>query len=87
MSIKLVQDFYIGKNIRRLRLEKKWTQKELAAQLESRNLKANREYVAQIESGNRNVPISILIALKHIFGVEHYDEFFKEIYVPDKKKN
>jgi transcriptional regulator with XRE-family HTH domain len=63
----------VGKTIRRLRLEKRWTQEELAGRCG-----LHPTYVGGIERGERNVSLDNLIKLARALG-EHPSILFSEL--------
>ena len=75
MDQKLKQDLSLGGNIRRLRLEKGWTQEQTAAKLQLLGVNMSRDFYAHIENGSYNIRVSELAALKFLFGCR-YDDFF-----------
>jgi transcriptional regulator with XRE-family HTH domain len=75
MDQKLKQDRSLGGNIRRLRLEKGWTQEQTAAQLQLLGINMSRDFYAHIENGSYNIRVSELAALREIFQCR-YDDFF-----------
>ena len=78
MDQKLKQDLSLGGNIRRLRLEKGWTQEQTAARLQLLGVNMSRDFYAHIENGSYNVRVSELSALRQIFQCS-YDEFFRDL--------
>lgn len=75
MDQKLKQDRSLGGNIRRLRLEKGWTQEQTAARLQLLGINMSRDFYAHIENGSYNIRVSELAALREIFQCR-YDDFF-----------
>jgi transcriptional regulator with XRE-family HTH domain len=55
----------VGQNLRRLRLEKGWSQEELAFRSD-----LDRTYVSGVERGVRNPTIIVLSQLGHALGVD-----------------
>ena len=78
MANNLKQDICIGKNLKRLRKQAHLTQAQVAAQLEIMGLPISVDILAKIEQGKYSVRISILIALKKIYKLESFDDFFIE---------
>lgn len=78
MDQKLKQDRSLGGNIRRLRLEKGWTQEQTAARLQLLGINMSRDFYAHIENGTYNIRVSELAALREIFQCR-YDDFFRGI--------
>lgn len=79
MSTKICQDVSIGKNLRRLRRGVKLSQEKAAGMLQVRGIDISREIISQMERGLYSVRVSWLIALKDIYHVDSYDEFFKNL--------
>jgi len=79
MSANLKQDISIGKNLKRIRKQNGLTQEQVAAQLEVRGLPVSTDILAKMEQGKYSIRISVLLALKKIYKVESFDEFFMDI--------
>ena len=79
MSKKLKQDISIGANLRRLRKQSGLSQEKVAAKLQLAGIDISREIISQMELGNYSIRISVLRALKDIYQVVSFDEFFKDI--------
>ena len=79
MSKKLKQDISIGTNLRRLRKQSGLSQEKVAAKLQLVGIDISREIISQMELGNYSIRISVLRALKDIYQVDSFDEFFKDI--------
>lgn len=79
MSGKLKQDVSIGDNLRRLRKAANLSQEEVAAKLELMGHSISREIISQMELGRYSIRIGVLMALKQIYHVSTYDEFFKDL--------
>lgn len=79
MSKKLKQDISIGTNLRRLRKQSGLSQEKVAAKLQLMGFDISREIISQMELGNYSIRVSILRALKDIYQVDSFDEFFKDI--------
>ena len=79
MSHKLKQDVSIGGNLKRLRLKAGYTQEEVAAKLQTMGLAVSREMLSQMEQGKYSIRISALKALKEIYRLDSYDDFFQGI--------
>lgn len=69
----------IGDNLRRLRKNASLSQEEVAAKLELMGHSISREIISQMELGRYSIRISVLMALKQIYHVSSYDEFFKDL--------
>lgn len=80
MSKVINQDISIGSNLRALRLNKGLSQDEVASQLQVLGFsKVSREIISQMELGRHNIRVSVLIALKSIYSVKSFDEFFEDL--------
>lgn len=77
MSDKLKQDISIGDNLRFLRKRAKLSQKDVSAKLDLMGLPTSREIISQMELGRYSIRISVLLALKQIYNVAAFDEFFE----------
>ena len=58
-----------GQNVRKLRIEKKMSQDQLAAKLQTEGLGVNQNSVSRIETGKRIVADYELKAIAQVFGV------------------
>ena len=77
MSNGLKQDISIGQNLKRLRKNAGLTQNQASAQLEIMGLPINSEILAKMEQGKYSIRISVLLAMKQIYRVASFDEFFR----------
>ena len=78
MEQKIKQDeICIGRNIRRIRKEKKIGQTELAALLQLKDVAMTREALVKIERGIQHIRASQLKAIKDVLGTT-YEELFRE---------
>ena len=77
MSKKLKQDISIGANLRRLRKQSGLSQEKAAAKLQLVGIDISREIISQMELGNYSIRVSVLQALKDIYQVDSFDEFFR----------
>ncbi len=75
---KLRQDRNMGNNIRMLRNRVKLTQEQVASKLQLMGCDISRSYYSRYETGELNIPITVIIALKQIFEC-NYDDFFREL--------
>ena len=75
--MKCKQDLSIGPNLKRLRKAAGLTQAMAVAQLQLLGFDISREILSQTENGRYNVPVSLLKALKQIYKVPSYDDFFQ----------
>ena len=78
-KIKQAKDLSIGGNLQRLRKNVGLSQEDAVAQLQLTGLDISRETLSQIERGRYNVRVSVLRALKEIYKVDSYDEFFRDL--------
>ena len=67
----------IGQNIRRIRKEKRISQKEMAEKMQLHNIPIARETYVKIERGIRNIGASELKAIKEILNTS-YEELLEE---------
>ena len=79
MSKKLKQDISIGANLRRLRKQSGLSQEKAAAKLQLVGIDISREIISQMELGNYSIKVSVLQALKDIYQVDSFDEFFRDL--------
>lgn len=79
MSNGLKQDISIGKNLKRLRKNAGLTQDQASARLEIMGLPINSDILAKMEQGRYSVRISVLLAMKQIYRVNSFDEFFMDL--------
>ena len=79
MSDKIKQDISIGNNLKRLRKNAKLSQGKVSAKLDLMGLSISREIISQMELGHYSIRVSVLLALKQIYNVETFDEFFKDL--------
>lgn len=76
MCQKIKQDYCIGVNLRRLRNQAGLTQEQVAARLQVAGIDMTRDFYAHIETGDYNIRVSELAALRKIYQCS-YDEIFK----------
>lgn len=81
MSNGLKQDISIGQNLKALRKKVKLSQREASAQLEILGVPMTEDILAKIEQGRYSVRISVLLALKQIYGVSSFDVFFDGLHL------
>ena len=65
----------LGQNIRRLRMERKLSQEQLAAQLQVRGCDVTRSALAKIEVGQRHIYPDELVLLRELLGITFEDLF------------
>ena len=68
----------MGDNLRRLRTKMGLSQEKLCARLQCMGCDIGRTTYAKYEAGELNIKVSVLIALREIYGCS-YDEFFKDL--------
>ncbi len=76
MEQKLRRDRNMGENLRRLRLDHGLSQEKLCAELQRHCCDIGRSTYEKYEVGELNIRISVLVALKKIYGCS-YDDFFE----------
>lgn len=76
MEQKLRRDRNMGSNLRKMRLERKISQEKLCAELQRRGCDIGRTTYEKYETGELNIRISALIALRSIYACS-YDDFFE----------
>ena len=77
--MKLKQDDSLGPNLQKLRKAAGLTQTQVAVQLQVRGLPISAEILAKMEQGKYSIRISALKALKEIYKLDSYDDFFQGI--------
>lgn len=77
---KLQVNINIGPNLRRLRNEHIMTQDQLVAKLNLLGINVNRSTYSRYETGELNIPVSTIVALRDIYKCS-YDEFFKGFHI------
>ncbi len=81
MSSGLKQDISIGANLKVLRKKSGLWQKEVAAQIDAMGIPMTEDILAKMEQGRYSVRISVLLALKKIYKVDTFDEFFTGLHL------
>ena len=76
MEQKLRRDRFMGDNLRKLRMERRLSQEKLCAQLQRMGCDIGRTTYEKYETGELNIRISVLVALRKIYGCS-YDAFFE----------
>lgn len=79
MSNKIKQDISIGDNLRRLRNDLHLSQEKVAGRLQIMGLSVSREMLSQMELGRYSIKVSVLLALKQLYQVHSFDEFFRDV--------
>ena len=80
MEQKIRRDRNMGDNLRRLRGDAGLSQEKLCAELQRRGCDIGRTTYEKYETGELNIRISVLIALKKIYACA-YDDFFEGLDV------
>ena len=75
MAYILNQDISIGENLRTLRRRAGLSQEQVAARLQIRGINISREIISQMERGDHNIRISVLLALKDLYQADIADFF------------
>lgn len=70
-----IADLDIADNIVRLRKASGLTQKQVAVKLQTLGLNITRSRLSMIELKRLNIPVSVLVAMKRIFGCDYADFF------------
>lgn len=83
MEQKLRRDRNMGSNLKKMRLERKISQEKLCAELQRRGCDIGRTTYEKYETGELNIRISVLIALKKIYACS-YDDFFEGLDVEEE---
>ncbi len=79
MSSVIKQDISIGPNLKSLRLQNGLTQEDVAIRLQVMGFSMmSREIISQIERGRHNIQVSVLLALKELYGTT-FDKIFADI--------
>ena len=78
MEQKLRRDRNMGTNLRKLRLDYNISQEKLCAELQRKGCDIGRSTYEKYETGELNIRISVLIALKEIYKCS-YDDFFNDL--------
>lgn len=81
MSNGLKQDISLGPNLKALRKKSGLLQREVSAQIELMGIPMTEEILAKIEQGKYSVRISVLLALKKIYNIRSFDEFFIDLHL------
>ena len=77
MEQKVKQDgIQLGKNIQRIRKERKIGQTELVVLMQLKNVQITRETLVKIERGIQHIQASQLRAIRNVLGTT-YDELLK----------
>jgi len=82
---KLLNAKIVGRNIRRIRLERGLTQAQTVAKLQLLDIPLSRSIFSLIEMGWGNIFVSDFVALKMVFQVE-FEDFF-ETFLPHGRQD
>ena len=85
MPDRLKQDISIGGNLRRLRDASGLSQEKVAVRLQVMGFSVSREMISQMELGHYSIRISILLAMKEIYNVSSFDEFFSGLSLEEQE--
>ena len=80
MEQKIKQDFRIGPNIRKYRLQSHMTQEQVTAKMQLMGINISRSIYSQIEGGTYNIRVSELAAMKEIF-IKNYICLFDYLFI------
>lgn len=73
---KIIMDVPVGRNIKKLRLEKGMKQTDVITQMQLHGSMMSRSTLANIETCRRNIKASDLTIMKEVFETD-YDSFLK----------
>ncbi|MCD7864373.1 MAG: helix-turn-helix domain-containing protein [Lachnospiraceae bacterium] len=73
---KIIMDVPVGRNIKKLRLEKGMKQTDVITQMQLHGSMMSRSTLANIETCRRNIKASDLTIMKEVFETD-YDSFFE----------
>lgn len=74
--MKIRPDMEFGNKLRDLRKLHGFSQESISAKLQTANVNISRSLYSKFETAERNIPISIIRALKQIYNCE-YNDFFE----------
>ena len=83
MEQKLRRDRWMGMNLKKLRKERGLSQEKLCGQLQLMGCDIGRTTYDKYETGELNIRISVLIALKKIYSCS-YEDFFEGLDTESK---
>ena len=84
MPGKIKQDMSIGGNLGMLRERQKLSQEQVAAKLQVMGFPISRAIISRMERGQYNIRVSELLAMKAIYHVGSFDDFFAGLELSDK---
>ena len=70
------KDRQFGQHLRRLRMDRKWTQEQMCTKLQLAGYDMTRGAYAKIESGTRHIYLDDLLALQRVLQVS-FDELMQ----------
>ncbi len=73
---KIKADMDLGSNLRKLRVQHQYTQDRLVAKLGVLGVNVTRAIYSRYETGELNIPVSTMVALRTIYACS-YDDFFE----------
>ncbi|MBB5264160.1 transcriptional regulator with XRE-family HTH domain [Catenibacillus scindens] len=68
----------LGNNLRTIRKKCRLTQEQVVARLNLLNIEITRSYYSRYETGELNIPVETIVALRYVFQCS-YDELFQNI--------
>ena len=77
---KIKTDMNIGSNLRALREKKHYSQDQIIAKLGTRYIPITRSTYSRYETGELNIPVSVLVGLQDIYHCS-YDDFFLGLHI------
>ncbi|MDD3334641.1 MAG: helix-turn-helix transcriptional regulator [Eubacteriales bacterium] len=80
MEQKLRRDRWMGANLKKMRLSHKLSQEKLCVKLQMLGCDIGRTTYEKYESGELNIRISVVLALKEVYGCT-FDAFFEGLTI------
>lgn len=71
MYMKIRADINLGANLKKVRLSCGLTQDKVSSQLQLLGLDYSRSFYSRFESGERNIPISVIVGLTKVFNCDY----------------
>lgn len=73
----------LGYGLRQMRKKYRFTQDQLVAQLLTQyGIDITRNFYSRLETGELNIPISVLVALRQLYNCS-FDDFFIDLEIKD----
>lgn len=73
----------LGNGLRQMRKKYRFTQDQLVAQLLTQyGIDITRNFYSRLETGELNIPISVLVALRQLYNCS-FDDFFIDLEIKD----